>query len=148
MSLTIRKLSPEDFEQWSGLWDGYLTFYEHTLDQEQTKLTWERLLHSEAGLNGLVAELNGELVGLAHYWWTPSTWIKAQDLYLEDLFVKTEVRASGIASAIFEELIKICKDSGGSKVHWQTHKDNATARRLYDKLGKLSEFVVYEIKLG
>ena len=147
VSVTIRTLSPDDRQQWGALWDGYLKFYAHELSEDQTSLTWERLLHSDAGLNALVAEQEGELVGFAHYWWTPSTWIENQDLYLEDLFVKTDARGAGVARALFEELVEICKKNGGIKVHWQTHKNNSVARSLYDRLGKLSEFVVYEIKV-
>lgn len=114
---------------------------------EQTELTWSRLLKSEAGLNALVAEVGGEVVGLAHYWWTPSTWIENKDLFLEDLYVAQKFRGQGVARALISELVEICKSAGGIKVHWQTHKDNQTARALYDKLGKLSEFVTYEIRL-
>ena len=98
-------------------------------------------------LNALVAELDGKLVGLAHYFWTPSTWIKHKDLYLEDLFVDPQYRGRRVARNLIETLVEICKSQGGSKVHWQTHKDNRAARSLYDEIGTLSEFVVYEIRL-
>lgn len=147
MALQIRTLRPEDREQWEVLWQDYLVFYGHPLTQQQTELSWQRLLNSEAGLNALVAELNGELVGLAHYWWTPSTWTENKDLYLEDLFVAETARGNGVARALFGELVEICKAAGGIKVHWQTHKDNSVARALYEKVGKQSEFLVYEIRL-
>ena len=147
MSIIVRALTPDDRKSWEELWQGYLVFYGHPLPIEQTELTWNRLLKSEAGLNALVAEVDGEVVGLAHYWWTPSTWIENKDLFLEDLFVAQKVRGQGVARALISELVEICKSAGGIKVHWQTHKDNQTARALYDKLGKLSEFVTYEIRL-
>ena len=147
MELVLRKLTPTDKPQWLELWAGYLTFYEHELSPEQTELSWKRLLNGSDGLNALVAEQAGELVGLAHYFWTPSTWQRNQDLYLEDLFVSHSVRGHGVGKKLIEELIQICKDAGGSKVHWQTHHTNTTAIGLYEKLGKQSEFVVFETKL-
>lgn len=147
MSIVIRRLAATDRESWEKLWQGYLVFYGHPLPAEQTELTWNRLLNSEAGLNALVAEQGGELVGIAHFWWTPSTWIKNKDLFLEDLFVAESSRGQGVAKALISELVQICTEAGGIKVHWQTHKDNQTARALYNKLGQVSEFVTYEIKL-
>ena len=148
MELVLRKLMPADKAQWLELWAGYLTFYEHALSTEQTELSWQRLLSSSDGLNALVAEQAGQLIGLAHYFWTPSTWQQNQDLYLEDLFVSPEVRGNGVGRKLIEELIQICKNAGGSKVHWQTHFTNKTAIGLYEKLGKQSEFIVFETKLS
>ena len=142
----IRKLRPEDKERWLELWAGYLKFYQKQLPKSQTNLSWERLLNSTAGLNALVAEHEGEVVGIAHYFWTPSTWSENQDLYLEDLFVLPAARNSGVAKALISQLLEICTAAGGSKVHWQTRRDNLTARKLYDSLAELSEFVVYEIR--
>lgn len=148
MEIRIRRLKPEDRLQWGALWGGYLQFYKHELTPEQTQLTWNRLLESKAGLNALVAELDGSLVGLAHYFWTPSSWIENRDLYLEDLFVAEEARGRGVARKLIESLVEICKEAKGSKVHWQTHKDNRTAQALYEKLAKQSEFLVYEIRFN
>lgn len=146
MTIVIRKLRLDDKERWLELWDLYLEFYQKELPAPQTELSWERLLSSSDGLRALVAELEGKIVGIAHYFWTSSTWSENQDLYLEDLFVSPEARNSGVAKALIGELKEICLQAGGSKVHWQTHKDNLAARRLYDSLAELSEFVVYEIR--
>lgn len=144
MDLLLRELKPEDKPQWLKLWAGYLTFYEQELSQEQTELTWQRLLHARDGLHAIVAQSAGELVGLAHYYWTPSTWQQEKDLYLEDLFVSRSVRGGGVGRELIQALVDICLKAGGSKVHWQTHHTNKTAIALYKKLAKQSEFVVFE----
>lgn len=147
MTLKIRDLAPQDKTQWLELWTGYLDFYEKELSEAQTDLSWERLLHAKDGLHAIVAEHDGKLVGLAHYFWTPSTWQQNKDLYLEDLFVSPSVRGGGVGQSLIEALVGICLKSGGSKVHWQTHHTNETAIALYEKLATQSEFVVFEIKL-
>jgi GNAT superfamily N-acetyltransferase len=147
MELTLRSLTESDKSHWLELWNGYLTFYEQALSDEQTELSWQRLLHSEDGLHAIVAELDGKLVGLAHHFWTPSTWQPNKDLYLEDLFVSPAARGAGVGRALIEALIDICLKAGGSKVHWQTHHSNKTAIALYEKLGKQSEFIVFEAKV-
>jgi GNAT superfamily N-acetyltransferase len=144
MELLIRQLVPTDKEKWLVLWHGYLEFYAQELSQEQTELSWDRLLNSQEGLNALVAVSGDELVGLAHYYWTPSTWTKHKDLYLEDLFVLPSHRKMGVADAMIEELRAIASAAGAKKLHGQTHKDNLIARQLYGGLGTQSEFLVYE----
>jgi GNAT superfamily N-acetyltransferase len=143
MTLIIRNVSAEDRLAWDALWQGYLAFYEHPLTSEQTELTWSRLLDEEFALKGLVAELDGTMVGIAHYCPTYSTWEPNPDLYLEDLFVDARVRGEGIGRALINSVSEIAATLGSSKIYWQTHKDNVVARRLYDSIGELSEFVTY-----
>jgi GNAT superfamily N-acetyltransferase len=147
MELLIRQLVPADKENWLVLWRGYLEFYAQELSEEQTELSWDRLLNSQDGLNALVAISGEELVGLAHYYWTPSTWTKHKDLYLEDLFVSPSHRKKGVADALIERLRTIASAAGAKKLHGQTHKDNLIARQLYGGLGTQSEFLVYEKEL-
>jgi len=147
MTLELRSLRAEDKSQWLALWHGYLAFYKQELSEEQTQTSWQRLLHSQDGLNAIVAEREGQLVGLAHYFWTPSTWQPNKDLYLEDLFVSPEARGQGVGRSLIEALIDLCLKAGGSKVHWQTHHGNKDAIALYEKIGKRSEFIVFEAKI-
>ena len=146
MDLLLRDLDEADKPQWLKLWAGYLSFYEQELAQEQTELTWQRLLHAKDGLHAIVAESAGELVGLAHYFWTPSTWQENKDLYLEDLFVSPTVRGNGVGRMLIQALVDICLKAGGSKVHWQTHRSNKAAIALYEKLAQQSEFLVFEAR--
>ena len=144
MSAIIRPIRTSDRDQWDSLWQGYLTFYKEALTPEQTELTWMRLLDKESGIHGLVAELDGKLLGLAHYSFTHSTWSPNRDLYLEDLFVIPEARAQGLGRALILALDEAARESGSQKIWWETREDNATARKLYDSLATLSEFVKYE----
>ena len=143
MSLIIRDITAADRLAWDSLWQQYLVFYEENLSTEQTDLTWSRLLDGDFALKGLVAEIDGNLVGIAHYFSTYSTWQPKPDLYLEDLFVDPAVRGSGIGRALINGVSEIAAGMGSSKIYWQTHKDNVVARRLYDSIGELSEFVTY-----
>jgi GNAT superfamily N-acetyltransferase len=143
MSAIIRPIKSSDRAQWDALWQGYLTFYEHELTAEQTDLTWQRLCEDEFEMHGLVAELDGEVVGLAHFSFTHSSWAENRDLYLEDLFVSPKVRGQGFGKALILALDEVAREEGARKVWWETHRDNATARRLYDSVAELSEFVKY-----
>ena len=143
MTAIIRELQESDRSSWDALWAGYLEFYETELTADQTELTWARLLDPDFEMYSLGVELDGSLVAFAHYSFTHSSWSVAQDLYLEDLFVDPALRGQGLGRVLIEALGDLATEAGASKVWWETHKDNATARRLYDSVGELSEFVKY-----
>ena len=67
MTISIRPLKAEDKSRWLELWKGYLTFYETSLSDEQTELTWKRLMDSNYGVFGLMAEKDGAMVGITHF---------------------------------------------------------------------------------
>ena len=143
MSAIIRPIRLSDREQWDGLWQGYLAFYKEELAPEQTELTWARLIDEDYEIHGFVAELDGELVGLAHFSFTNSTWSKNRDLYLEDLFVSTTVRGQGFGKALILALNNVAREEGSRRIWWETQVGNSVARKLYDSIGELTEFVKY-----
>ena len=143
MTAIIRPIRDTDRIGWDSLWAGYLEFYKTELADDQTELTWQRILDDDYGIHGLVAEVDGELVGFCHFSFTHSTWSDSKDLYLEDLFVSSSVRGQGIGKALILQLAEIASEVGSRKVWWETQEHNAVARRLYDSVGQLSEFVKY-----
>ena len=142
--MKTRALSKTDYASWRSLWDQYLVFYKHELSEEQTQLTFERLTDPHYGIHGLVLEVDGQVVGFTHSSFTHSTWAANQDLYLEDLFVDPAARGQGFGRALIEATAALGKQHGAEKLYWQTHRDNATAQRLYQTLAVQSEFVIYE----
>jgi GNAT superfamily N-acetyltransferase len=142
--MKIRNLNKSDDAGWRNLWDQYLKFYEHELTEDQTQLTFERLSNPDYDLYGLVLELDGALVGIAHSSFTHSTWAENKDLYLEDLFVDPLFRGKGYGRALIEASAEFGKLHGARKLYWQTHRDNETAQKLYATLATKSEFVIYE----
>ena len=145
--MKIRPLSKSDYAQWRALWDQYLVFYNHTLEEAQTQLTFERLTAANPEIHGLVVELESTLIGFTHSSFTYSTWSENQDLYLEDLFVDPAHRGHGAGRALIEAVAEFGKSRGAQKLYWQTHQDNLTAQSLYKKLASKSEFVIYQKSL-
>src|SRR5437868_4686607 len=94
--LNIRPVIEADRAEWEPLWQGYLTFYEMSLALDVTDATWRRFLDPSEPLYALVAEVDGHLVGLAHYLLHRSTWAAERYCYLEDLFVSPAVRGYGV----------------------------------------------------
>ena len=92
---TINAITQADFDEWSGLWRGYLTFYGTQLSDEITADTFRRLVE-DGELHGAVARDDaGRAIGIVHWLTHPATWSRSAYCYLEDLYVDTASRGSG-----------------------------------------------------
>ena len=143
MTITIRPVATSDKERWLDLFKQYIVFYKSSLTDEQFELSWQRI-HSDFNINGVVAELDGQVVALAHYIFRPSTWDKNDYCYLEDLFVDPAIRSKGVGRALIDALHKIATARGSKRLYWTTAPDNETARKLYDKVA-ITDRVQYKI---
>jgi GNAT superfamily N-acetyltransferase len=114
-----------------------------------TGQTFQRLCDDEPGMLGLVAVDAGDHpIGLAHLVFHPSTWSTSGYCYLEDLYVDPEHRGGRVATALFEAVYSVALARGVERVYWHTQQFNGPARSLYDTVGQLTSFVVYEHLTG
>jgi GNAT superfamily N-acetyltransferase len=143
--LTVRPLLADDRPAWDVLWSGYLVFYEEDLPEHVTEETWRRLIDPGVDPHGFGAvDDAGRLVGIAHYLFHRSTWSVGPYCYLEDLYVDPGVRGAGVGQALFEAVYAAADAAGAERVYWLTQETNRTARRLYDRVGRLTPFIKYE----
>jgi GNAT superfamily N-acetyltransferase len=56
-------------------------------------------------------------------------------LFLKDLFTHADARGRGVGTALLSALARHCVDTGIGRIDFTTERDNAGARRLYDRLG-------------
>ena len=80
----------------------------------------------------LVAEVEGEIVGISFYYIRYSTW-KGRFLYLEDLVVKEAYRRKGVGAALFEETIRVAQEIEVNGMTWQVLDWNTPAIDFYEK---------------
>ncbi len=144
----IREAVREDFGRWLGLWEAYNAFYGRTgptaLPAHTTQTTWARFFDPQEPMHALVAELKGEVVGLAHYLFHRSTTSAAPVCYLRDLYTSPTVRGRGVATQMIDRVCAEARGAGSPDIYWQTHESNHVARRLYDALARRSGFIVYQ----
>lgn len=141
----IRPLAAADFAAWEQLWLAYLRFYRAAVSDEVTAATFRRLSGPTDDMIGLVAiDDHGELVGLAHLVFHPSTWSADPYCYLEDLFVAPAARGTGVAAQLLEAVFAEAGRRGAARTYWETQEFNAPARSLYDKVAHRTSFVIYE----
>lgn len=82
-----------------------------------------------------VAEQDGQIVGLALWFLTYSTWTGAPSLYLEDLFVADSARGRGTGRALLATLAREGKALGCARMDWAVLDWNETAKQFYRHIG-------------
>lgn len=139
----IRPAAPKDEERWRALWAGYLKFYRAAVAEEVTANTWSLILDAGSNIDALVAERDGEVIGICNYLFHDSTWSTKRICYLQDLFVDPAARGGGAAKALILACEEKAKEKGAFRLYWQTQEYNGAARSLYDTITPRSSFIVY-----
>lgn len=144
--LIIGKLDDADRADWEVLFRSYIDFYKRTLPQAMYDRAWNEF-RQDTRMHALGAKLDGRLVGITHFLIHANT--SAPDVcYLQDLFTAADVRGKGVARALIEAVAAWARERSCSRLYWQTHESNATARLLYDKVAVNRGFIRYDIELA
>jgi GNAT superfamily N-acetyltransferase len=102
----VRPLLHTDQAAWRPLWDGYNAFYgragETALPEDITLTTWQRFFDPAEPVFCMVAEAEGELLGLVHYLFHRSTTMLNATCYLQDLFTRGSARGHGVGRALIQ----------------------------------------------
>lgn len=146
VNILIRPINQSDKSRWLQLFKEYIEFYKSTLSDAQYELTWQRI-NSDFNMHGLLAEVDGQVVGLTHYIFRPDTWEVEDFCYLEDLYVDSKLRQKGVGRALIKAVEEIAVAKGSKRLYWTTAPDNLVARALYEKLA-VSDRVQYKIYLN
>lgn len=145
IDLQIRGLRAADEPAWRRLWTAYLDFYETELPEAVYRSTFDRLVADDPReFHGLLALVDDQPIGLAHFLFHRSCWSVSDLCYLQDLYVAPEARGQSLGRALIEAVYAAADAAGHPEVYWQTQHFNAVGRRLYDRVGQLSDFIVYE----
>ena len=125
------------------VWEAYLAFYKTSVPDDVTDTTFARFFDEAEPMHALVAEQDGEIVGIVHYIFHRSTWTKGPYCYLQDLFTAEHARGGGVGRKLIEAVYDRVREQGASRVYWLTQESNATARALYDRLADRPGFIQY-----
>jgi GNAT superfamily N-acetyltransferase len=85
--------------------------------------------------NALIAWLDSEPAGFALFFPTFSTFLAKRGLWLEDLFVRPELRGRGIGKALITAVAGVAHAQGCGRFEWAVLDWNAPAIGFYEGLG-------------
>lgn len=95
----------------------------------------ESLFGAEPRVFAHIVELRGEIVGIAVWFLTYSTWTGRHGVWLEDLYVDEAQRGRGYGRALMRTLARVCVDRGYSRFEWTVLDWNAPSIAFYRALG-------------
>lgn len=144
-NLIIRPVTAADESDWRALWTAYLDYYGSAVDEPVYASSFARLLGDDPrDFSGLVAELDGSLVGLTHYLFHRHGWKIEDTCYLQDLYTSPDVRGHGVGRALIDAVYAAADAAGSPAVYWLTQDFNKAARILYDDVAVLTPFIKYQ----
>ncbi len=126
-----------------------LAEFERALDQvvATEALLTEALFGATPAAEAVIAELDGEPIGMALFFFNFSTWSGWRGLYLEDLYVTPAARGQGVGQALLSHLAGIALDRGCARFEWSVLDWNAPALAFYRKMGAVAmdEWTVHRV---
>ena len=95
----------------------------------------------------LIAEYEGKIAGQAIFFKNFSTFLGKPGLYLEDLYVKPEMRGKGIGKALLDSIISFAKERNYGRVEWSVLDWNEPAINFYKKIGAkpLDDWMIFRL---
>ncbi len=143
-NIKIRPIRAGDRMAWETLWRDYLKFYDTELPGEIYDATFTRYSDPEfLQMCGWMAWDDETPLGLVHSIAHQHGWRIEDVTYLQDLFTVPAARGKGVARALIETVYEDADASGRANVYWLTQTGNDAARRLYDRIAKPTDFMVY-----
>ena len=139
MPVILRVATADDAKQVASMGREFAAYLRSLGDLRSCCLSAEEYLRDGFGENpafsGLVAELDGEMVGYLLYCHGYDLDLGGRVTHIIDIFVREMARRQGVARALMEAVTDICRRSGGKQLLWAVYTSNMLAKGFYEKLG-------------
>jgi ribosomal protein S18 acetylase RimI-like enzyme len=146
----VRDVELADHAEWQRMWLANCAHYNVSIPAADSGELWRRIMDPEYPVGALVSGASaGEspLVGFANYVLRPHTFSSRMVCYLEDLWVDPSARGAGWGQKFIDALTVRGRAQGWRRIYRHTEADNLAARRLYDRVSQLTNYVRYDISL-
>jgi GNAT superfamily N-acetyltransferase len=148
VSLTIRPAIPSDAALVFSL-VRELAEYErllHEVEATREEIA-EALFGDRPKVFADIAEWQGEPAGFALWFYNFSTFRGRHGIYLEDLFVRPQLRGHGIGKALLETLAARCEQEALARLEWSVLNWNEPSIGFYRSLGAIAkdDWTVYRL---
>ena len=129
------------------LYKGYAEFYKMPMNDDILDKVWSWIFDKEIKFYAIgIKSSEDELIGFMHFREMPSPLRGSLVGFLDDLYIHPDFRGSGAVQLLFKELKSIAKENNWPYVRWITGSDNYRARKVYDKLSGVIDFVTYQMQ--
>jgi ribosomal protein S18 acetylase RimI-like enzyme len=142
----VRRAGSADLDAAARLFTGYLRFYGRaTAEADARSFVGQRLARQDSVF--YLAEADGGALGFTQLYPSFASLSLAPSWILNDLYVSPEARDRGIGEALMRAARALAVATGAAELMLQTARTNASAQRLYEKLGwqRDDEFLVYTL---
>lgn len=95
----------------------------------------EALFGERKVAEAVIAHVGAEPAGMALFFHNFSTWTGLHGLYLEDLYVRPEMRGRGVGRALLAYLARLARERDCARFEWAVLDWNEPAIRFYKNLG-------------
>jgi GNAT superfamily N-acetyltransferase len=118
----------------------------HEVETSETDLSAALFSPAPAVFAHLV-EVDEQVVGMAVWFVTFSTWTGRHGIWLEDLFVLPDARGRGAGQALLATLAAECRRRGYRRLEWSVLDWNTPARDFYRSWGAtaMDEWTVHRL---
>jgi GNAT superfamily N-acetyltransferase len=143
----IRFAQPKDARTILGL-IRELAEYEKMFDEVEAT---EQLLHEaffeRKVAEAIIGEINGEAAGYAVFFHNFSSFSAQSGIYIEDIYVKPQLRGRGFGKALFAFIAKLALERGCSKLEWTVLDWNEPSKAFYRRIGgeEVSDWRVFKL---
>jgi GNAT superfamily N-acetyltransferase len=138
MKIDIRAATPDDVPDLLDMICQLAAYEKLSQDVEATHERLQKTLFPADGVPAaecILAHVEGALAGYAACFTSYSTFLAKPGLYLEDLFVKQEMRKQGIGRALLLHLARLASQRGCGRMEWTVLDWNRAAIDFYASLG-------------
>ena len=95
----------------------------------------------------LIVEVEGKAIGYAIFFHNFSTFLGRSGIYLEDLYIRPEMRGKGYGKKLLSYLAKIAVDRNCGRLEWSCLVNNKPSIGFYKGLGakEMGEWTVFRM---
>ncbi len=136
MVINIRKATAKDID---ALYDLIIGIAKYHNQEQYVQTNKAELLTSGFGddpkFEVLLAEFDSQIAGYLSYTWNYSIWNGAENMNLDDLFVKSDFRGKKVGQILMEAAKAESLKRSVTYIRWEVETDNTKAIAFYEKLG-------------
>ena len=148
MKLTIRPLETKDQSVWERMFQAYAEFYKTSVKDEKLDEVWNWIFDLNNNFwCDIALDKSGNTLGFTQYQLMHRSLSGNTVCYLSDLYVSPDSRGLGVGKALIDQVLDFARSRNLSGVRWLTQESNYTARSLYDKYNKKTDFILYSLTI-